>query len=69
VYVDDDPHLAVPAGSIPNQSRVTAEVAILDVIVETVVVPALIRPEWAHAPPDALAGSPDLYLKLRTLRI
>ena len=69
VYVADDPHLTGPSGTVSEDSRVIAQVAVFDVVVENIAVPMLLRPEWAHAPPDSLAAACDLFLQLRTLRI
>jgi hypothetical protein len=69
VYVADDPHVTGPSKSVSEDIRAIAQIVVFDVIVENIAVPMLLRPEWAHAPPDSLAAANDLFLKLRTLRI
>lgn len=69
VYVADEPEMTVPISTAADDARVIAQIAIVDDVAEIVAVSTLIRPEWAHAPPDSLAAPRDLYLKLRTLRI
>jgi hypothetical protein len=68
VYFADCPEIIVPQSTISDDSRVIAQVTILNEVAANVAISRLIRPEWAHAPPESLIAGSNLVLKLRTLR-
>ena len=69
VYLADQTHVVSAAAAPARQDIVHPPVATVDMYAQDLVWVTILRPQWAHPPPESLVGGYDLILKLRTLRI